>query len=518
MSEKIIDKKNLIKDFELSNEYESSNKGISVPIGFDDNDYLVIEDLSKYQHILVSGVTGSGKTSFVQAIIASLIKTNTPENVKFVIADSKRVDYNFLKNSPYLFCPIINDSRDFNIAIRKIYNDINSPSNHSSIKTILSENSKFNLFVVMDDFGLFNRDIDENVVLTCLAQESRIYNIHLVFITSTPNTSVIPNEIKANISCRVAFNVASKQISKMIIDDYGAEKLKCPGELLFKYGSQIKKCSFPYIDYNELKEMIDSAIENSVTLDNFSNLAMKAFGKNKDLSILNNSPMFEDSLYKDVVEFVKAQQKASVSLIQRRFGIGYNRAAKLIDTLEEYGIIGPANGSNPREVYIKDYSNETNSYDDKAFEEKINDINNNKNEIKQSNETNINDNSPEIKLRYFRYTSVIDGSFTVHSNKVHISKKIDVGNNTATVEPVLAGNTIEGLVLKKPKLFNRTGYFCLEIKKAITANAYGSAKNYVDINNISKYTTLEFDLSNYSDVKEFIYQLSEDIGIPVKEL
>lgn len=509
MIAKSIDKKNAIKEFDFSEEYQSSNKGLSIPIGFDENDQLAIEDFSKFQHILVSGVTGSGKTSYVQTLIASLIKTNSPEDIKFIIADSKRVDYNFMKNSPYLFCPLINDNYEFNSTIRKIYNDINSPSSRSAIKRRLENNNNFNLFIIVDDIGLFNREIDDNVVLACLAQEARINHIHIIFVTSTPNTSVIPNEIKANISCRIAFNVASKQISKMIIDDYGAEKLKCPGELIFKYGSQIKKLSIPFIDYSELNDMIESATENSATLDNFSNLAMKAFGTSKDLDIYKNNSLYSDSLYKDVVNFVVAQQKASTSLIQRRFGIGYNRAAKLIDTLEENGIIGPANGAKPRDVFIKNNSVENN--------EDFKNTNYNVKELNNENNVLNSDNPPEIHLRYYKYTKVLDGSFSVSSDKVHLEKKIDLGFNTATASPTFDGNTIEGIVLKKPSLFNRVGYFCIKIKKSTKATASGTAKEYIDSNNLDKYTTLEFDKSCLNDVKAFLTQLSEDTHISIIE-
>ena len=503
-----LDKKDLIKNFDYSSNYNSDSNSISVPLGFNDKNEMVIEDITKYQHILVSGVTGSGKTSFIQMLIASIIKTKKPEDVQFVIADSRRVDYNFLKRSPYLFCPLINDSYEFNKSIKKIYDDINSPLHHSIIKTKLEKNSNYNLFIILDDIGLFNRDIDENVILTCLTQEARTYNIHIIFVTSTPNTSIIPSEIKANIPCRIAFNVASKQVSKMIIDDYGAEKLNCPGEFLFKYGASIRKFNVPFIAYNELNEIIDSAIDNSATLDNFSNLAMKAFGTNNDIDIYENKSYFKDSLYKDAVDFVVAQQKASTSLLQRRFGIGYNRAAQILDSLEDNGIVGPSNGSKPRDVLISNpYAN------DNIVNEDTSQIN--KTNIKQNNKEN---DDPEINLRYFRFVSVIDGSFSVYSNKVHIDKSFYIGNRKATASPEFGGAAIDGLVLKKPTFFNKTGYFTIKIKKTTEANASGSAKQYIDYNNLEQYTTLQFSSSMYKNVKEFMKQLSEDINIPIDEI
>lgn len=506
MIDSALDKKELIKNFDCNSNYKSDTNGVYVPLGFN-NDEIIIEDITKYQHILVSGVTGSGKTTFVQTLIASIIKTNKSENVQFVIADSRRVDYNFLKNSPYLFCPLINDNYDFNNAIKKIYNDINSPLNRSTIKTRLENNSNYNLFIIIDDIGLFNREIDDNVILTCLAQEARIYNIHIIFVTSTPNASVIPSEIKANIPCRIAFNVASKQVSKMIIDDYGAEKLSCPGEYLFKYGANIRKFNLPFIDYSEIIEMIESAIDNSVTLDNFSKLAIKAFGTCDDLDLYKNKSSFQDSLYKDVVDFVISIQKASTSLLQRRFGIGYNRAAQLIDSLEENGIIGPANGSKPREVYI-----------DNSFEKNSNDDNSKSEEIITRTKNDLDNDNPEVNLRYFRYVNVIDGSFTVYSNKVHITKHFVTNNRNATASPEFGGSVIDGLILKKPSFFNKTGYFTIKIKKTTSVDVSGSAGQYIDRDDLEKYTTLQFNSSSFRDVKEFMKQLSEDTKIILDEI
>lgn len=505
MIDSALDKKELIKNFNCTSSYKSDTNGVYVPLGFN-NDEIIIEDITKYQHILVSGVTGSGKTSFVQMLIASIIKTCKPDDVQFVIADSRRVDYNFLKKSPYLFCPLINGNYEFNNAIRKIYNDINSPINRSTIKTRLENNSNYNLFIIIDDIGLFNREIDDNVILTCLAQEARTYNIHMIFVTSTPNTSVIPSEIKANIPCRIAFNVASKQVSKMIIDDYGAEKLGCPGEYLFKYGANIRKFNLPFIDYTEINEMIESALDNSATLDNFSKLAMKAFGTSDDLDLYENKSSFQDSLYKDVVDFVISTQKASTSLLQRRFGIGYTRAAQLIDTLEENGIIGPSNGSKPREVYI-----------DNPFKKNDNFENNKSEEIIKNTKNDLDNDNPEVNLRYFRYVKVIDGSFTVYSNKVHITKNFMVNNRNATASPEFGGAVIDGLILKKPSFF-KTGYFTIKIKKTTNVNASGSAKQYIDCDDLEQYTTLQFNSSSFADVKEFMKQLSEDTNIFLDEI
>ncbi len=341
-------------------------------------------DLSKMPHLLIAGATGSGKSVCINSIIISYLLKTHPDDVKLVLVDPKKVEFTPFKDIPHLLWPIIDDPQMASNMLKKIvvimeerydafasvgvrnidgFNHFVSEYN-ANLKSGETPMEKLPYMVVIIDeladlMAIAGKDVELSIQR--ITQLARASGIHLIVATQRPSTDVITGLIKSNIPSRISFAVASSIDSRTILDQTGAERLLGNGDMLyypqgetapirmqgvFVTDREISKIT-SYVKQQAKPEYEDSYYE---FLTNMSgSTVMSASSVNADS---------QDSLYDDVVEFVRSQQKASTSLLQRRFGIGYNRAARLIDTLEDRGIIGPANGSKPREVYLKEDEDE----------------------------------------------------------------------------------------------------------------------------------------------------------------
>ena len=336
-------------------------------------------DLTKMPHLLIAGATGSGKSVCINAIITSFLLRTDPQNVKLVLVDPKKVEFTPYKDIPHLLWPIIDDAQMASNMLKKVV--VLMEERYDAFSSAGVRNIEgFNNFV--DDYNRNLKEgetpmerlpfmvviIDELADLMAIAgkdvelsiqritQLARASGIHLIVATQRPSTDVITGLIKSNIPSRISFAVASSIDSRTILDQTGAERLLGNGDMLYYPQGETAPIRMQgvYVTDGEInritkyiKQQAKPEYEDSYYefLTNMSgSTVMSASSVNADMM---------DSLYDEVVEFVKAQQKASTSLLQRRFGIGYNRAARLIDTLEDRGVIGPANGSKPREVYLK---------------------------------------------------------------------------------------------------------------------------------------------------------------------
>ena len=337
-------------------------------------------DLAKMPHLLIAGATGSGKSVCINSIITSYLLRTHPDDVKLVLVDPKKVEFTPYKDIPHLLWPIIDDPQMASNMLKKIV--VIMEERYDAFATAGVRNiDGFNNFVAEYNANLKQGEtpmeklpymvviIDELADLMAIAgkdvelsiqritQLARASGIHLIVATQRPSTDVITGLIKSNIPSRISFAVASSIDSRTILDQTGAERLLGNGDMLYYpqgetapirmqgvyvTDKEINKIT-TYVKQQAKPEYEDSYYEFLTNMNGTT--VMSAGSVNADS---------QDSLYDDVVEFVTAQQKASTSLLQRRFGIGYNRAARLIDTLEDRGIIGPANGSKPREVYRKD--------------------------------------------------------------------------------------------------------------------------------------------------------------------
>ena len=355
------------------------NEPLQFALGKDLMGKEVYCDLARMPHLLIAGATGSGKSVCINSIIISLLMRTKPDEIKLVLVDPKKVEFASYRDIPHLLWPIIDDPTMASNMLKKIvvimeeryeafaaagvrnitlFNEFVERHNENR-KEEESPMEKMPYIVVIIDeladlMAIAGKDVELSIQR--ITQLARASGIHLIVATQRPSTDVITGLIKSNIPSRISFAVASSIDSRTILDQTGAERLLGNGDMLYYpqgenapirmqgvyvTDKEINKIT-DYVKKEQKPEYEDSYYE---FLTNMSGTTVM------NASSVNADSM--DSLYDEVVEFVKMQQKASTSLLQRRFGIGYNRAARLIDTLEDRGVIGPANGAKPREVYLK---------------------------------------------------------------------------------------------------------------------------------------------------------------------
>jgi len=363
-----------------SEEYQESEKPLLVSLGKGISGKSFFGNLAKAPHMLIAGATGSGKSVTIHAIIASLLFRNSPENLKFIMIDPKRVELTLYNKIPHLLTPVITDakkailalkwaakemSRRYDILEKNSVRDIDSY--HKNVLSPAIKNKSESLpesmpyiVIVLDELAdimqMYPRELESAIVR--LAQMSRAVGIHLILSTQRPSVNVITGLIKANIPTRVALQVSSQIDSRTILDTGGAEKLLGAGDMLYLGGEMAKphRLQSAYITEVEVKKVVkyladaykDEIMgEISLTVPEVGKDTIFQSGFDSDDSSLED----EDELLGQAKEIVVESGKASTSWLQRKLGIGYSRAAKLIDLLEAKGVVGPANGSKAREVY-----------------------------------------------------------------------------------------------------------------------------------------------------------------------
>jgi DNA segregation ATPase FtsK/SpoIIIE, S-DNA-T family len=373
-----------------SSDYQGSEKPLLVSLGKDIAGKAHFANLAKAPHMLIAGATGSGKSVTIHALITSLLFRNSPENMKFIMIDPKRVELTLYNKIPHLLTPVITDpkkailalkwaakemSRRYDVLEQNAVRDVESyhktvlapavaegkreEGNKEENTTPLPETMPY-IVVIIDELAdimqTYPRELESAIVR--LAQMSRAVGIHLVLSTQRPSVNVITGLtglIKANVPTRVALQVASQIDSRTILDQQGAEKLLGAGDMLYLGGEMSKpvRLQSAYISEAELKRVVKHlADEYKDEIMNEINLTPTEAGSGAafDAMGLDGDMEEEDELYESAREAVTAAGKASTSYIQRKLGVGYSRAAKLMDLLETKGVIGPANGSKPREV------------------------------------------------------------------------------------------------------------------------------------------------------------------------
>lgn len=335
-------------------EKTKNKKEIMIPLGEYKNE-LIIESINSMPNLLIGGTVMSGKTSFINTIITSILLTKTPKEVRFVIFDSKRVDYAQYNAIPHLLLPVISDAGKFAIVLKRMSAEIERrmelliETNNKSIdlynQRVDVDKRLANIIVIIDDFTTLNQTDAINESIEFITSNGWNVGVFVILAANHPSAKVVPTVSKSNFPARLSFRVASSTASQIIIDESGAEKLT-GYDVLYKSRMNDKtlKLKIPYVSDEDINTVIDyvskqrnSSIEND-------------FLKTKPTK---SSTDYDDPMYNDVVEFAVMTGKISASLIQRKFRFGYERAARMIDLLEERGIIGPQNGSKPREVLVK---------------------------------------------------------------------------------------------------------------------------------------------------------------------
>ena len=337
-----------------------------------------VMDLTKMPHLLVAGSTGSGKSVCINGIIASILMRYKPNEVKLVLVDPKKVELTNYNGIPHLLCPVVSDPKKASLTLQKVVTEMDKRftifseqevKNISGYNDLIEKENKKHpenpqakmpyIVVIIDELAdlmlVASKEVEDSI--TRITQLARAAGIHLIVATQRPSTDVITGLIKNNIPSRISFAVSSQIDSRTILDQPGAEKLLGKGDMLyFPMGeaspTRIQGC---FINDDEIKRLIDFC-KNQATAkydEEFSSVS-----QNTTSGSANNFAGEDDEAYNEVVEFAIQTGKISASLIQRRFRFGYNRAARMMDLLESRGIVGPQNGSKPREVLVKLEKNE----------------------------------------------------------------------------------------------------------------------------------------------------------------
>ncbi|MEK7635853.1 MAG: DNA translocase FtsK [Patescibacteria group bacterium] len=357
----------------------------SGPLGFvlgrDVNGDPIFSDIEKMPHILIAGSTGSGKSISIHSLIISLLYKNSPQTLRMILIDPKRVELSVYDGLPHLISPVITQPKKTINVFRWLIDEMDRRYEtllQAGSRDIQSYNKKNDnplpyVLVVIDELAdlmaSYGREIEGAIVR--LAQMARATGIHLVVSTQRPSVEVITGLIKANITSRIALQVASQVDSRTILDCAGAEKLLGGGDMLFISSelSKPKRIQGAYIseeEINKVSKFIKENNKNYVLKEGESGESIFENGEQAEGGINNDKEdMFDkysndddDELLDEAVETVKAAQKASASLLQRRLKVGYARAARLLDIMEAKGIIGPGDGAKPREVYIDKMTND----------------------------------------------------------------------------------------------------------------------------------------------------------------
>lgn len=357
----------------------ASEKKLMVPLGKSIMGDIGVCEINKMPHMLIAGTTGSGKSVCVNGIICSILMRAKPNEVKLVMVDPKVVELSVYNGIPHLLCPVVTDPKKASIALAKMvaemerryqtfsdtktkniesYNDYVAKWNKDHANNASEEKAKMPYIVVIIDeladlMMVAAKEVEDSILR--ITQKARAAGIHLVVATQRPSTEVITGLIKANIPSRISFAVGSGIDSRTILDQVGAEKLLGKGDMLFLPIGQNSpiRIQGSFITDDEIKKIIDFTVNQQKAQYDDELLNLDSVSSNNNSPNVEVNTNDEDPLYNEIVQFVVSTQKASASLIQRKFKLGYNRAARIVDILEENGVIGPANGSKPREVLVQ---------------------------------------------------------------------------------------------------------------------------------------------------------------------
>ncbi|AXI09136.1 cell division protein FtsK [Oceanobacillus sp. 143] len=345
-----------------------------VALGRDISGDAVSAELNKMPHLLIAGSTGSGKSVCVNGIITTILMRAKPHEVKMMMIDPKKVELNVYNGIPHLLAPVVTDPKKASRALKKVVSemerryDLFSDTGTRNIEGYNEYIRKHNLtaeeiqpnlpyiVVIVDELAdlmmVASSDVEDSI--TRLAQMARAAGIHLIIATQRPSVDVITGVIKANIPSRIAFSVSSQTDSRTILDSGGAEKLLGRGDMLFLPVGQSKptRIQGAFLTDEEVERVVDHCIDQQKASYQEDMIPDDTEDTVEEV---------EDELYDDAVRLVTEMQSASVSMLQRRFRVGYNRAARLIDAMEARGVVGPYEGSKPRTVLVSQLSEEITS-------------------------------------------------------------------------------------------------------------------------------------------------------------
>lgn len=371
------------KDVMEHQDKKAKENPMVVPLGKDVTGSTISANLAKMPHLLIAGSTGSGKSVAINTILASILMKDRPEEVKLVLIDPKMVELSVYNGVPHLLIPVVTDAKLASNALRKVVKEMErryklfaagGVRNMTEYNQKVAENNKDKtkpamkplpyILVVVDELSdlmmVGGHDVEGAIVR--LGQMARAAGIHMILATQRPSVDVITGLIKANVPSRISFAVSSGVDSRTILDQTGAEKLLGRGDMLYMPigASKPERVQGAYIASDEVERVIDW-VKKQQEVNYDESMIPKKGEASTGGSGDNDEP--EDEFYSQAVDLVRRQQTASVSMLQRRFRIGYNRAARIVDEMEAKGIVGPSEGSKPRQVLLPPVKNEGNSND-----------------------------------------------------------------------------------------------------------------------------------------------------------
>ena len=381
----VVRLRNLIERQEFQNAGQ-----LAIALGRDVSGKAMYSDLATMPHLLIAGSTGAGKTIALTSVILSLLYRNTPEQLRLLLVDPKRVEFTVYANIPHLLAPVVTENAKAINALKWAVSEMERRFDllgqvgardiiayHKNKQTVQEHGPLPYLVIIIDELAdlMSAKGKEVEVLVVRIAQLARAAGIHLILATQRPSVEVITGTIKANLPARMAFQVASQIDSRTILDMAGAEKLIGKGDMLFlgRGDSKPMRIQGTFVEDSETKKVADhlrsqivESVEQDVAVDNFTTPTSEDVSQpmpppqqqspSVDFDDLDASA--EDDLYEEAKQIVIKSKKASASLLQRRLRVGYARAARLLDLLEENNVIGPADGSKPRDVYVQDQDQE----------------------------------------------------------------------------------------------------------------------------------------------------------------
>ncbi len=346
-----------LKEILTSEQMISTSSKLAVVLGRDVSGAPIVDDLGRMPHVLIAGATGSGKSIMLRAIMATLLFRTSPEEVRFILIDPKRVEFSNYNGVPHLLMPVIVEPEKTLPAFKWAIAEMNKRYRifqEAGARDINDYNAKAEkkvpyILIVVDELAdiMVIAPAEVEKAITRLAQMARATGLHLVLATQRPSVNVLTGLIKANIPCRVAFNVTSQVDSRVVLDMPGAEKLLGKGDMLYLPPDRSKpiRIQSPFVSNEEMERIFNFMKNSGWAPDYIVKEELEEVGR--QVKSLDEPG---DPLLREAVEIVTQYERASASLLQRRLSIGYARAARILDELEARGIVSPAEGSKPREV------------------------------------------------------------------------------------------------------------------------------------------------------------------------
>ena len=350
-----------IREIFESKEFINSTAQLAIVLGKDIIGRPIVCDLAQLPHLLIAGTTGSGKSVGLNGMILSMLYKNTPEQLRFIMIDPKRVELSLYKDIPHLLTPIIADPKKAVIALSKATDEMNRRyelMNEVGVKNIIGYNevamqNGFDklpyIVIIIDEFAdlMIMGGKDSEQYLTSLASKARASGIHLIIATQRPTVNVVTGLIKSNLPSRVSYRVGSPMDSKVVLDKVGAETLLGNGDMLFSDKNMVSRYHAPYSSEKEIERVADFIrSQKSVEYDEFFSLEPKDITQHSSTI----APTSEDEYIQRAKEIILSSGRTSASYLQRALGIGFNRASNILESLEKEGFLSAPNSKNLREI------------------------------------------------------------------------------------------------------------------------------------------------------------------------